>query len=288
MAPISRRGLVLVGGDTRESCQLAFVVALLDDRRSEVDEPVASVEFDLLGVEPEFVEPVESLADRGELGLADVLGHRQVIPQRGVPVVEAFAGPERVDPWLEGPGGLQVEQAAYHVLHRDLQIEGPLATTELVVDLGGLGVHGVGPQRSGVSPEERIVQGAVAPEDPAEVEPDEQDGERIDQLVGDRRDIRGREEVGVGDRVPEMFGDQHCGKWLTRSVMPLERDTDQRDRRDAQLPKRREHIELADRKVVRELLEGSKVVRRRHEPHHVAVVPCGEDDRGLVGPVLER
>ena len=61
------------------------------------------------------------------------------------------------------------------------------------MQLAGLGVDEVGGERARVAPEERVRERAVAPEEAAQVEPDEQLGARVEQpapQIGDARRAR--------------------------------------------------------------------------------------------------
>ena len=74
--------------------------------------------------------------------------------------------------------------------------------------LHGLGVDHVGRDRPGVGAEQRVRQGAVAPEDAGQVQPDQQLDERVDQLLGGVVGAGAGEQVPVGHRVLEVPGDQ--------------------------------------------------------------------------------
>ena len=118
----------------------------------------------------------------------------------------------RVDVRREPAAGLEVEQAAGEVLGGDLQIERPLSVAQRVVVLAGLHVDHVGRQRAGVAPEEGVRQRAVAPEEPREMEPDEEAGHGVEDALAEVRD--GQTATGqqraVRNRVVEVTRDQHA------------------------------------------------------------------------------
>ena len=86
--------------------------------------------------------------------------------------------------------GLEVEQSAGDVLGGDLEVERPLAVGEAIVPLGRLDVDDVRQQRSGIAPEQRVRQGAVAPEEPGEVQADEQPDHPVEQPLAEVRDLQ--------------------------------------------------------------------------------------------------
>ena len=104
--------------------------------------------------------------------------------------------------------GIDVEQLADDVDVRDLQVVGALAVRERAVQLAGLGVDEVRGQRAGVAAEERVRQRAVAPEEPAQVQPREQLDECVQQMRAEVGDAAGREERAVGQRELEVARDQ--------------------------------------------------------------------------------
>ena len=76
------------------------------------------------------------------------------------------------------------------------------------MQLAGLGVDEVGGERAGIAPEERVRERAVAPEEAAEVEPDEQLRARVEQAAAQVGHAAAREERPERQRVVEVARDQ--------------------------------------------------------------------------------
>ena len=76
------------------------------------------------------------------------------------------------------------------------------------MELSGLGVDEVRGERAGISPKERVRERAVAPEEPGEVEPDEQLRSGVEQLVAQVRDAAACEERAKRQRVVEVPRDE--------------------------------------------------------------------------------
>ena len=64
---------------------------------------------------------------------------------------------------------------------------------------GRLGVDHIGPQGAGVTAEQGVVQRAVAPEEALQMEPDEQDGEGVDDPLLHRLELLVTEQHAVGE-----------------------------------------------------------------------------------------
>ena len=76
------------------------------------------------------------------------------------------------------------------------------------MELAGLGVDEVGRERARVAAEERVRERAVAPEEAAEVEPDQQLGARVEQPPPQVGHAAAREQRAERQRVVEVAGDQ--------------------------------------------------------------------------------
>ena len=66
---------------------------------------------------------------------------------------------------MQHAAGLEVEQLAEDVDAGDVEVVLALPVGELLVQLAGLGVDEVRRERAGVTPEQRVGQGAVLPEE---------------------------------------------------------------------------------------------------------------------------
>ena len=161
-------------------------------------------QLDLVGVEAELVEPAQALGDPVPLlvGLQDLLAG-QLLPQRLVPAPELLGDLHRVHVGREQLARLQVEQLAVDPLDGQLDVPLALSVGQLRVLLAGLRVDQVRLQRARVVPEQRVGQRAVTPEEPGQVQPDQQLDQRVEQPVGRLQAPRVGEDRPVGGRVAD-------------------------------------------------------------------------------------
>ena len=111
------------------------------------------------------------------------------------------------------------------------------------MQLAGLGVDEVSGERTGVAAEERVRERAVAPEEAAQVEPDEQLGARVEEAPPQVGDAPTREERPEGERVVEVPRDQRAFEALAA----FGDDTDRLD--DRHLVRREPPQEVGTRAV---------------------------------------
>ena len=187
--------LVLLRHQAGQRVQPPPVVARLDDARVQPQAVavVAGDELELLDVEAELVQAAQPLVDLVARVVAERLLARQLVPERLVARDELGGGLLRRELALAAELGLDVRELAGDVLLGDLEVVLALPVGEARVELAGLGVDEVGGERAGVAAEERVRERAVAPEEAAEVQPDEQLGARVEQppaQVGDARRAR--------------------------------------------------------------------------------------------------
>ena len=89
------------------------------------------------------------------------------MPQRLVTADDLLADLVRVEVGREADLRIDVEQLAEDVHLRDLEVVAALAVRERAVQLAGLGIDEVRRERARVAAEERVREGAVAPEEAA-------------------------------------------------------------------------------------------------------------------------
>ena len=158
----------------------------------------------------QFVEPAQSLLDPPPLVVAHGLRLGQLLPQPLVPVHHRDRSVHRVDRLREPPGHLQIQQLAGQVGLRDVQVCRPLPRGQFRADLAGLRVHQVGGQRAGIPAEQGVRQRAVVPGESGQVQPDQQLGQGVQQLRFQVGVQPAGEQRAIGQREPQMLGDQ-CG-----------------------------------------------------------------------------
>ena len=150
--------------------------------------------------------------DPPQLVELELLGGGQLLPQRRVAILDVRRHLPRVDVLDEAPADLQVEQAAGDVLGGDVEVHLPLAVGERRVALRRLDVDDERRQRTGVAAEQRVRQRAVAPEEPGQVEADEQPDEGVEEALAEIRDAQAaaRQQRAVRQRVVEVAGDEQA------------------------------------------------------------------------------
>ena len=129
------------------------------------------------------MQAVEPFVDAMALVEADQLLARELRPERLVAPADIRSRFERIRVRRQEPGRLDVEQLTCKICLRDLEVVPPLAVRQRRVHLAGLGVDEVRRQRSGVTPEERVRQRAVAPEEARHVQAHEELRQRVEQML---------------------------------------------------------------------------------------------------------
>ena len=241
---------------------------------------------------PSLLSRVQPLGDPAPLvlGAQDLLAG-ELLPQGLVALAQLLGDLERVDVVRQPVASLQVEQFAGDPLGGQLDVVHALPVGQGRVLLAGLRVDQVRLKRARVVPEQRVGQRAVPPEEPGQVQPDEQFDQRVQQAVdgldaprvGEDRTVRRRvgEELGHQDRVAVLLRGQR--------LVQVDRDPDRLDGRDVQVGQRPQYVVLAPREPFTQFLErvqGAVVV---HEPHHVPRdAPLADLDQPVVPPLGQR
>ena len=186
------------------------MVARLDDTRvqPQLVAVVARDQLELVHVEAELVQTVQPVVDLVARVVAERLLPRQLVPERLVAGDELGGGLLRGQLALAAELRLDVGELAGHVLLGDHQVVAALAVREARVHLAGLGVDEVGGERARIAAKERVRERAVAPEETAEVQADEQLRAGIEQAAAQVGHAAAREERPERERVVEMPRDQ--------------------------------------------------------------------------------
>ena len=163
--------------------------------------------------------------------------------------------------------GRHVGQVAGHVLDHQLEVVGPLAVRQLVVDLGRLGVHQVGLEGLAVTDQQRVGQRAVAPVDAAPVQLDEEAGHGVEQAIalGHGPLAQPDEEAAVLEGPGQEAGDQDGGV-IARTL----RQADGPDGRELAVLEGPQGLVLAPCRPQGQLLDGQDLAIDGAEPDEVA------------------
>ena len=106
-------------------------------------------------------------------------------PQRAVGRHDAVGDRDRVHSALQAAARFEVHDLAGDVRARHIEVVLALTAREpALVQLAGLGIHEVGRECARVTPEERVGQRHVAPEEADVVQAHEQHRQRIDEAGG--------------------------------------------------------------------------------------------------------
>ena len=282
--------LILLGVDAGEGRELALVMALFNDRRAEHHHlrSVAFDEFHFGGVEAELVQPAKTITNAPLFVGADGIGAGELGPQFVVSDLEEFDHRNRIDGIAQFSQYFEFEQTAGHVVLGDLEVMLSLTIGELIVTLTGLGVDEIGNEIAGVSPEERVAERAITPEEADEMDANEQHGQRVDQLLVETLTTLGREQVEVGERIGEVSSDQHRVERFALCVEALVGHADEIDDRELLLFQEGEQLELSIGQFGCELLQCEIAAVVFDESNHVAMTTTGKSHRKLVRPPVER
>ena len=228
-------GLVLLDVDAGEREQPPAMVSGVDHLGLHHDLRVAVllVDLDLRDVEAQLVQLAQPLLDPPPLVLAHGLRRGQQVPEPLVPLDHRDGGLQRVDDLRQQAGHLQVQQLTGDVGLDDVEILQALPVRQALPHLAGLGVHQIGGQRSGVPAEQRVRQRAVLPGEADQVQPDQQFGQRVQQLGLQVRVHPPGEQGAVGQREPQVLGDQRRVQRFALRGHPVGDHPDRLHHRDA-------------------------------------------------------
>ena len=282
--------LVLLRVQPRERVQPPPVVAGLDDvgAQAQAVAVVARDELELVHVEAELVEAVQPVVDLVARVVGEELVAHQLVPERLVARDEVGGGLLRPQLAVPAELGLDVGELAGDVLLGDHEVVGPLPVREARVQLARLGVDEVGRERARIAAEERVRERAVAPEEAAEVEADEQLRARVEQPPAQVGDAAAGEERSERQRVVEVTRDQD----RVEVGAAVGDDADRLDDGHLVGRERAQEPVLPPGQLDRQLLE--RVQLRPElavvldEANDVAVDPAHDLDEPRVLPLLER
>ena len=223
----------------------------------------------------------------------ELLGPGQLLPQLSVPIGELVDGRDHVD-LGDAAGGDQVTEVAGDVGAGDLQVVLAEGVGDRGVALAGLRIDQVRHQGAGISPEQDVVERAVAPEEAVEVQTGEQDHAGVHQPRPQVEPVRVAEQVAVREGEVEVAGDEHRSQLAAIGIDPGGDHTDRLDDRQSDLGQFAQQPVLAPSRSLGGGLEGVHTVVVGDEAHHVAgdavghagQAPTGGPDRPfLQGPV---
>ena len=163
-----------------------------------------------------------------------------------------------------------------------------LPVGQLRVELPGLRVDEVGGEGVGVAPEQRIGQGHVAPEEPGEVEADEEHGERVDEPPGDRDGEVLAEQRPVRQGVAQVRGEQRAGQPFAVGGAAAGDVAERGDGRHVELAEHVEQVVLVLGDRVLGLLDRDDDPGELDEAHDVPGDAARQPDEQLARPVGER
>ena len=189
---------------------------------------------------------------------------------------------------MQETAGGEIEHLPADVHPGDFQVMRPLAVGQAGLQLPGLGVDEIGRERPGVAPEQRVRQRAVPPEEAAQMEPDQQHGQGIQQPGKGVRTQGGGKHRPVGQGEGQVAGHQHGLKLDAVLVMAPGDDATGLNRGDAQTFEIAQHAVFANGQGLTDLLEGVDPRAQPHEPHDVPGDTPGERDELVLRPGLER
>ncbi len=156
------------------------------------------------------------------------------------------------------------------------------------MQLAGLGIHEVGRERPGVPSEQGVRQRDVAPVEAPQVQPDEQNGERVDQPRRGVLTQRLREQGPIGQRELQVLGDQGRLQRLARRVSASTDDPDGLDGGQPQPPQQPQQAVLTLGEFEGDLLDRQNGPGHAHESHRVPRDSPGQRGEEVLRPGLQR
>jgi hypothetical protein len=181
--------LALEGPDPGEPLQLVRVEGPVRRRHPELDggAAVGGHDLDLVDREAKVVEPPQLASDRVPVAGGESRLQVELAPDRDVALADLLGSVDRaVEVFGTTLEHGHIGEAVAQVLDQDLEVVGTLAIGQRRMDLARLGVDEEGLDPITVAPEEGVRERAVAPEDAAPMEVDEQPGHRVEQAIAVR------------------------------------------------------------------------------------------------------
>ena len=282
-------GLVFLDVQTGEAEQSTAVVPGIDDLG--LDAHVGAVEVrrhrELVDVEAERVEPADPLVDPPAFPGIEPLVARELLPQAAVALDDLLGDLDRVQPLGEEAARLEVHHLPGDVDPGQVEVVLALAVAEPIVQLAGLGVDEVGRPGSGVPAEERVGEGDVPPEEALEVQPGEQDGQRVGEAGRRPGPEVLAEEHAVGEGELQVPGHKARVEGLPVDVGAAADDGERLHRRQVQSAQRAQQPVLATGEVGGDLLDGDDPAGEVGEAYDVPGDAPGEGREDVRWPLGE-
>ena len=179
-------GLVLLHVKTRQPQQLAIGVAGIHHARTHQHAlaVLGGLHFQLVHVETEIVELVDTLLDLPHLVRAELVGVRQRAPQRVVTLHQTVADFDLIRVARQQRAGSQIHQFADDVRTGQIHIVFALAFGQIDLQVAGFGVHQERGEGVGVAQEQHVRQGHIAPIEAGQVQAHHQHGQGVDKPFG--------------------------------------------------------------------------------------------------------
>ena len=283
-------GLVLLHVKTGQSQQLAVGVAGVHHARTHQHAlaVLGGLHFQLVHVEAQFVELVDALFDLPHLVRAELVGVGQRAPQRMVAVHQAVSDFDFVHVARQQCAGRQIHQFADDVRTGQIHIVFTLAFGEVHLQIAGFGVHQERGESVGVTQEQHVRQGHIAPIEAGQVQTHHQHGKRVDESFGGVGTQVAGEQRAVRQREFQMLGDQDGFQRLTLRIMAAGDHGDRLHGRQFQLLQSAQQLVFAFRHVACDFLHGVDFVAHMHETHHVPGDASRQVDQQVLRPCCQR
>ena len=163
---------------------------------------------EFVDVEPQIVEAADAGVDAPAFTEFEGLLLGEFGPEVPVAVHDPFAGGQRIHAVLDQAALGKVHQLPGNVHAGDLQVIFALAAGQLRIELAGFSVHQIRGEGSGIAPEQRVGQRHVAPVEPGQMQPDQQQRLGVNQ-AGEGDLAQGLGEDGpVWQREAQVLGHQ--------------------------------------------------------------------------------
>ena len=250
--------MVLLDVEASEPHEPARVVSCIDnlgldgERRAVAD----LLHVDLADVEAHVVEFPHARGDVHGDVRREGLGLREGVPQLLVARGYTFGDLGRLDVLVKILARLKVVELPGDVHDGHLDVVAALAIGKRAVEVSRLRIHEIRRKLGGIASEQGVGQRHITPVEAGQVQPDKEDGERVDEaLEGSLAQVLAEERaVGEGER--QVFGDERRSELLTCGVHASGDDRNGVDARRAHALELAEHRELLVRDLWIRLLDG--------------------------------
>ena len=243
---------------------------------------------ELLDIESEGVEFVDSLGDSPALGFVERFLPGEGIPERAIRLDNGLRHLDRINFLIQRPACLQVKKLPRDVHPGNLEVTFSLPIGEpLRMKRSGLRVDQIGGKGTSVSAKQRIGQGHIPPIEAVQMQLDQQQGQCIDQSCGGFWPEGMGKHCAVGKRKLQVPSDERRGKILACGAFSIGHNGDRLDRGCIEPVERAQQVIFPPGEVCGGFFHRHDVVGQVDKPHHMSGETFWQGSDCFLRPALQ-